>query len=389
MDKLALYNDALLLIGQRQLASLTEDREPRYRLDGAFSRDAVNYCLELVKPNFASKTAVLTSFTPGATFNNSFTLPNDYVAVITPFSDKKLDQEINRYIIEGDQLLCDYETVYLRYTAEAEDISKWVPSFFRVVGAYLGREIATRLSPDDYETLERKFTERVQAAQVLEQAKTPRPRSSDTTVTLTNSWLRIYNDALQIMGLDEITAKDDDSNRRTKLDRALDAGLVADILEDTSWQFGFKSVQIDFDPSIEPAWGYLYAIPKPADLHRIDGLYTDEYQRVKIRDYGDEQNFWFCSYQTIYLTYITSDFVSNPDAWPTFFRRLIAARIAMDAAPSLVVEGADPERCDMIFEKRESGAKSNDAMQSPPRTIADGSWNKSRTRGGRYGDRFR
>ena len=381
MDKLDLYNDALLLIGQRQLASLTEDREPRYRLDGAYDRDAVRYCLELVKPNFASTTAVLTIATVGATFSNSFALPTDYVSIITPFSDQKLDQEINRFVIEKNQLLCDYNPVYLRYTTDDVTINDWTSSFFRVVGAYLAREISTRLSPDDYEKLNVKFAERVAAARDIEAAKTPLPRSSDPTVTLTNTWRGIYNDALQIMGLDEITANDDDSNRRSKLDRALDSNLVEDILEDTSWQFGYTSTQINYDPSVEPAWGYLYAVRKPSDLQRIDGIYTDEYLTVPLERYGDEGEFWFTSYQTIYLSYISKDFISNPDSWPTFFRRLIAARMAKDASPSLRVEGADVEHAERIFEQRDSSAKSTDAMQSPPRKIAAGNWTKSRNWG--------
>jgi hypothetical protein len=378
MNQLDLYNDALLLLGQRQLASLSEDREPRYRLDGAYGRDAIRYCLELVKPSFASSTAVLSAFTPGATFDNSFTLPSDYVSVIKPFSDKKLDQEINRYIIEKDQLLCDYTTVYLRYTSDNITIDDWSPSFFRVVGAYLARETATRLSPDDYVIVEKKFQERVAAAQALEKDKVPVPRSSDVAVTLTDSWRLIYNDSLLIMGLDEITSNDDDSNRRTKLDRALNAGIVAGTLEDMSWQFGFTSVELTYDSGVEPAFGWLYAIRKPADLQRIDGLYTDEYQKVPLKDYGDEGSFFFCSYQVIYLSYISTNFLANPNAWPTFFRRLIAARMAKDAAPSLRVEGADAERADMIFEERESDAKSNSAMQSPPRLLATGKWVRSR-----------
>lgn len=303
MDKLDLYNDALLLLGQRQLASLTEDREPRHRLDGAYSRAAINYCLELVRPNFASKTATLDSPGAGTTFTSTHSMPADYVTMVMPYSDQKLDQEINRYIIEGNSLKCDYDTVYLRYIAEEDDINNWTPAFFRVVAAYLATQTCSRLSPDDQDAIKAEYLQRLASAQDIEQAKTPKPRSSATSVTMSDSWRRIYNDALQIMGLDEITSNSDDSNRRTKLDKALDAGIVADLLEDTGWQFGFQSVKIQHDPSVNPAWGHQYAIPKPIDLHRLDGLYTDEHMSHTLIHYEDHSGYWFTGCDTLYCRY--------------------------------------------------------------------------------------
>ena len=381
MNILDLYNDALLLLGQRQLLTVTEDREPRYRLDGAYNREAIRYCLEMVKPNFASKTSVMNSGVTAATFDKAHALPSDYVSIIAPFSDRRLDQEINRYVIEGNGLLCDYDTVYLRYISDGYTIDQWSPSFFRVMGAYLARETANRLSPDDYEMIEAKFKERVNSAIQLEAAKVPKPRASETTVTMTNEWRHIYNDALMILGLDEITTNEDDSDRRAKLDRTLDCGLVADILEDTSWQFGFQSVKIDFDPSAQPAWGSQYAIPKPSDLHRIDGVYADEFMRVPIKDYKDEQGYIFCGNQVVYLSYISTNFIANPAGWPNFFKRYIAAKMARDAAPALV-DTQREDRVVEVYEERKSAAMSTDAMQSPPRTLTDGNWTQSRFRGG-------
>ena len=50
VTKLSLYNDTLQLLGERRLASDTEDREPRYDLDSLYDNGAVDYCLEVVKP---------------------------------------------------------------------------------------------------------------------------------------------------------------------------------------------------------------------------------------------------------------------------------------------------------------------------------------------------
>ena len=379
--QLDLYNGALLLLGQRRLTSLTEDREPRYRLDGAFNREAIRYCLELIEPNWASKTAVLSTPAAAATFDSSHTLPTDYVTMVGAFSDSKLDQAITRYVIEGRELLTDYSTVYLRYTSDGYDLADWDSSFARVMEAYLALETATRLSNDEYEKLQAKFDERAGIARDLEASKVPQLRPSATAATLTNAWRSVYNDALQILGLEEINTNTDDSNRRVKLCVALNSGLVEDLLEDTGWQFGIISTHIQYDPSAEPAWGYQRAFPKPLDLHRLDGIWTDEYMSVPLKPYADETGHWFSDYDEIYVSYVSTDYLVNPDNWPRYFTRLVAARMAKDAGPALTSEGALVEHAMNIYNERKSSAMSNDAMASPPRVLSEGNWLRARQRG--------
>lgn len=385
VDKLALYNNALLLIGQRSLSSLTEDREPRHLLDAAYDLDAIEYCLEVVKPVFARKTAVINSVTPSAQhdLDNVHTLPSDYIAVVGVYSDSKLDQEINRYIIEAGTLACEYQTIYLRYvsTDPVTTFTYWSPSFTRVVSAYLAREISIKLNPDKTEAMNALLAERIGAAAELDAQNEPQLRASVSTNTLTNEWRQIYNDALIIMGLDEITTNTDDSNRRTKLDRVLDSGLVADLLEDTGWIFSITSTKSQYDPSVEPAWGYRRAHQKPDDMHRIDGIFYDEYMEKPLKAYKDEGDWIFTDQDEYYLQYVSTDWLVNPSAWPTYFKRLVAGRMANDASPSLRNEGADYRVANEIYEKRKSSAMSNDTMQSPPRKLARGSWAGSRYNG--------
>jgi len=183
------------------------------------------------------------------------------------------------------------------------------------------------------------------------------------------------------MGLDEITRTDDDSNRRVKMDRAVDSGIVSDLLEDTGWTFALSSTKITFDPSSEPDWGYRYAHEKPATLHRIDGLFVDEYMKQPLKDYQDEVGFFFSDYEEMYLQYVNTSFLTTPGDWPTFFKRLVAARIAKDASASLAKEGAIMERCDIEYEKRRGSALSNDTMSAPPRRLSNGNWVGARYRG--------
>jgi len=384
IDKLALYNNALLLLGQRKLAAIDEDREPRHLLDDAYDLEATTYCLEIVQPHFASKVSTLS--TPAVSSDHDLdsvhTLPADFVKLTALFSDAKLDQPITRYIIVGNTIACEYDIVYMRYTSDAlkETWANWTPSFLRVVAAYLAREISIKLAPNQYGTVEQLFLDRVDAAKALE-GEDEDERSTGSIITLTDAWRVVYNDALMILGLTEITTNDDDSNRRVKLDQALNSGIVEELLEDTGWQFALESNKITSSPSATPDWGYNYAHEKPATLHRLHGLFTDEHFTSPLKPYVDEKGYWFCDLDTIYAQYVSTDFITNPDNWPAFFRRAIAGRIAKDAAPSLKGEGADIKYAHEEYLTRRDTALSNDAVQSPPRIIHSGSWVNSRYRG--------
>lgn len=389
MDKLDLYNDALLLLGLRQLATVDEDREPRHRLDGAYTRDGVLYCLQLCKPRFASVTVKMATPTAGASYAWDHILPEDHVETVGIFSDSKLQQPVSRHTRQANTISCDYSVIWFRYITGLVvfDIDKFSPAFLRVVGAYLAQQTARRLAPDMYDSISAEFQTRVQICIETDGVQPGAgsdgdPFSTSPVGTLSNAWLPIYNDALLIMGLPEITSPSDDSNRRVKLDRALAAGIVAAALEDTGWNFGLSSTKIFYDPSAEPAWGMRYALPKPTDLHRVDGVFVDESLRVALKPYQDEGQYIFCNYQEVYLTFVTKTFLSNPDNWPMYFRRLVAATMAKDAAASL---GADVQRCVAEYEDRKAMAMATDVMNSPPRLLGAGNWTQSRFRGGYRG----
>lgn len=389
VDKKAVYDNALLLLGQRALSAVDEDRAARYALDAAWDLGAEDYCLEIVQPLFATKTVELDS--PSVSSEHALdevhTLPNDFISVVGVYSDDKLDQPISRFIIEADTLACEYDPIYLRYTVNPDDLTKWSPSSLRVLAAYLAREIAIKVAPHKWEEMNALLVDRVEITKGLEGEKEVGVRSVAPSVTLTNTWRHIYNDALLVMGLDEISSNTDDSNRRVKLDRALDAGLVADLLEDVGWNFAIIAEQITYDSSIEPTWGFRRAHNKPANLHRLDGLFSDEYLQQPLKPYQEHDGNYYCDYDTIYIQYVTDTFLTTPDNWPPFFKRLVAGRMARDAASSLKGEGADLEVAATTYESRRNSALSNDAVSSPPRKISQGSW--VRARGSYNNDRNR
>lgn len=382
IDQLGLYNNALSLIaGQRLLASLVESTEARRLLDASYNLNAVDYCLEVVKPQFATKTVVLSSPTSpvaGLGYTYSHALPADFIAIIGVFSDNKLDQPVARYLKEGSSLICDYATLYLRYTCNTRTMAQWTPTFAKVVATFLAREIAPRLIPQDSQAVDSLFTDVVEVAVTREGERPQEERAAKGTVTLSNSLRHVYNDALLILGLDTITSNTDDSERKSILDRAYDASLVRRLLEDTAWNFALTSTHSYYNPSIEPEFGYRRGHSRPSDLLRLDGIYADEYFQHPIRRYVEEGGVFFVDYDEYYMQYVSTTYLNTPDSWPAYFKRLVAARLAKDAAATLKKFGADVVRADVEFKDRESSAKSDDAMLSPPKILRDGRWIMSR-----------
>ena len=377
IDKLGIYNDALRLVGESPLVTLTDDVEARYDLDSIWNLDGVDYCLELVKPKFATSTASSTGAATVGGLSLAYThpLPADYVTLFEVYADSELDQPVERYILEGGNLYTDFETVYWRYINNAQVEADFTPSFARVVSGYLAREIAHKFDPDRYDALAAEFTAKVEAAQEMEGLKEPeaRPYSPDP---LTDDFRQIYNDALQILGLEPIVSNTDDSMRRVMLDYALEAELVEAVLEDMSWQFGSQTSQVFYDTGVDPAWGYSYACQKPATLHRLDGVFVDEYLQIPLTLYHDEDGYIYSNHQVIYLSYVDTAYLTDPTLWPAYFKRLVSARMALDAGPT--IPGANADNAMFQYDTRRSEAQSTDVMQSPPQKIASGSWTNSR-----------
>lgn len=383
VTKLGIYNDALLKVGEAALDTITDDRDSRYALDALYDAGAVNVCLELVKPRFAVKTASIASTASTTAYAYQAAIPADFLAMVGLYADADLDQPVTRYVQDGSVLLQDTGTVYLRYVWTNTTEANFTEAFARVVSYYLAREVCYRFDPHRYETLNTAFSEAVEALASAESARDPGSRPSSPGSALSNALRAIYNDALLILGQDKLPAGNADHINRVRLDTALEAGAIEDVLEDTEWKFGVTSVQIDYDLSVTPPWGWDYALQKPADLLRISGLFSDEMMRHGIKDYVDEGDYFYCGYDTVYLRYISSDWVSEVAAWPTYFARLVAAKVAYNAAP--LINPALIEHARNVYFQRKDAGMGNDAVQSPPQVIQQGDWVTSRYRGGYRG----
>src|SRR5258708_823139 len=118
-DKLSLYNGALTeFLGERKLANLTENREPRRVLDEIWDGGALRYCLEQGLWNFAMRTIQLTyspSVEPDFGFRYAFDKPTDWVRTAALCVDEFFRCPLLQYNDEAGFWFADIDTIYVRY----------------------------------------------------------------------------------------------------------------------------------------------------------------------------------------------------------------------------------------------------------------------------------
>ena len=154
--RLSLYNGALLECGERDLASLSENREPRRLLDRVWDNGAVRYCLGRGQWKFAKRTVELApslTVEPGFGYPYAFEQPLDFVRTIGVWSDEYLQSPHLRYQVDGAIWLADIELLYVSYVSDdAEhggDLARWPEDFSRAVELYLAARITKKLTQSE------------------------------------------------------------------------------------------------------------------------------------------------------------------------------------------------------------------------------------------------
>jgi uncharacterized protein YneR len=154
-----LYNGALAILGERKLASLSENREPRHQLDEIYSRDFVERCLRAGQWNFAIrsiKPESSTTITPPFGHEFAFEKPSDLVRLAGFCSDEFFTNPITDYVTESDYWFAHQEDVYIRYVSNDSeygfDFGKWPVDFTNWVEHELAERVAPRLTGLEYDS---------------------------------------------------------------------------------------------------------------------------------------------------------------------------------------------------------------------------------------------
>lgn len=194
--------------------------------------------------------------------------------------------------------------------------------------------------------------------------------------------LTLYNGALLLVGERFLASLSEECETRRLLDQVWSSGGLKYCLEQGQWHFAMRTIQIDYDPSVQPSYGYNRAFQKPDDWINTSALCSDEFFRSPLLRYVDEAGFWYSDLDTLYVRYVSNDlnYGMNLNKWPETFREYVEAYFAKRIYYKL----ADSEEGYAKLEKTEKHrldvAKSKAAMAEPTSFPAQGNWSRSRNR---------
>lgn len=148
---LGIWNDALRMIGEHRLTSLTEDTEARYVLENAWE-DAKMYVFTEGLWNFATKTELIEP-DPGQTaipgFSYTYAKPLYWLRTIAVSQTSRFDTEAI-YRDENGRIYANVDKLYIRFISYEhsadEQVPNWPPAFSRMMSAYLASVCAARIS---------------------------------------------------------------------------------------------------------------------------------------------------------------------------------------------------------------------------------------------------
>lgn len=159
--KLGIYNEALGIIGQRKLASLTETGESRRSLDDAWDKGAVTdggpiYCLEQGYWNFGTRSSALSyspSVEPPFGYLRAFNKPDDWVRTVSVAADPYFNAPLAKYADEAGYWFAEQDILYVKYISKdasyGMDLSHWPMTFEDFVALYLAENICDRITTSD------------------------------------------------------------------------------------------------------------------------------------------------------------------------------------------------------------------------------------------------
>lgn len=178
-SKLSLYNGANLILGERKLATTSENRPSRRRLDSVWDDGGVKFCLEQGLWNFAMNTISLTyspSVTPpdGFPYRFAFDKPGDWCRTAQVADDGQFCNKHFDFADEASYWFANPDTIWIRYVSNLPtfggDLSLWPEKFTQYVQHYFAWKIAkaTTNSNTDKDLIEKDMKRLLNAARSVD-----------------------------------------------------------------------------------------------------------------------------------------------------------------------------------------------------------------------------
>lgn len=203
---------------------------------------------------------------------------------------------------------------------------------------------------------------------------------------MATSKLSLYRGACEVLGERKIVTLSDDVQTRKDLDGVWDRGGVKRCLQAGLWNFATKGVQLDYDPSLTPPFGYSRGFEKPDDFVRLVAISTSEMFSPAMRDYLDDARHWWAGLDIIYVRYVSSDADYGLDfsKWPDNFTAFVEADFAWRICRRVTGSGRtkmeiERDRANLLATAKGTDAAEENSVQQP-----QGSWSRARSRRGAY-----
>lgn len=195
--------------------------------------------------------------------------------------------------------------------------------------------------------------------------------------------LSLYNGALMLCGERLLASVSENRKPRRLLDQTWDTEAVKYCLSRGMWTWAKHTIKVDYDPSLEPNFGYKRAFRKPTDYVRTASFCSDEYFRCPINNYADEVDFWWCDDTTVYIQYVSDDpaYGLNYAAWPPAFTNFVQAYLASKIVFSLTQSENKQQAIEIQLKRCLKTIQAEDGTNQPAKFLPRGTWSRAR-RGG-------
>lgn len=196
--------------------------------------------------------------------------------------------------------------------------------------------------------------------------------------------LGVYNQALAHCHTTRLVSLVEAREARFALDEVYDE-VLKNMLEAGFWRFAMRMVQIDYDATITPAFGYRYAHNKPEDWVKTFHVTTDEFGDFPLDRFNDEADQIFADSTPVFLRYVSNDdagYGLNLTKWTARFTLATELELAWRVCGP-VTGSSDSLKGSLEKQKMLalSTATSFEALREPTRRPQEGNWAGSR--GGR------
>lgn len=150
-SSIEICNNALILIGQEPVITL-DDTSKQARLCKRLYTSTLEALLRQYPWTFAIKRVILSRDVETPAFGKAyqFTLPSDCLRIVNIFvSDNDHDYiSDDEYTVEGNKILTDYETIYLRYVGKIDSAGLFDSQFCQCLAYKLARIMCQALTAD-------------------------------------------------------------------------------------------------------------------------------------------------------------------------------------------------------------------------------------------------